>query len=62
MGREQVKGLLDLASEKVPCGVYAIQKGQDYFELKNMPLTKSKIKQFRAQCRKSGIKVYCNGI
>ena len=35
MTDKQVKALLELASEKVPCGIYAIRKGVDYYEMKN---------------------------
>lgn len=62
MGDRQVKALLELASEKVPCGVYAIRKGPDYYEMKNAPMTRTQLKRTRNEYRAAGIKVYCNGI
>ena len=62
MTEKQVKALLELASEKVPCGVYASRKGADYYEMKNAPMTKSQLKKKRNEYRRAGIKVYCNGI
>jgi hypothetical protein len=63
MSPEQVKGILKLASEKVPFGVYAIRKGADYYELKNSPASsKTELKQVRNKYRRAGMKVYCNGI
>lgn len=62
MTDKQVKALLELASEKVPCGIYAIRKGVDYYEMKNAPMTKTQLKKKRKECRGAGIKVYCNGI
>lgn len=57
-----MKALLELASEKVPCGVYAIRKGADYYEMKNAPMTRTQLKKTRNDYRRAGIKVYCNGI
>lgn len=62
MSEKQVKALLELASEKVPCGVYAIRKGTDYYEMKNAPMTRTQLKKTRNNYRRAGIKVYCNGI
>ena len=62
MTDKQAKALLDLASEKVPCGIYAIRKGPDYYEMRNEPLTRTQLKKARNAYRASGIKVYCNGL
>lgn len=63
MTEKQVKGLLELAGEKVPCGVYAIRKGPDYYEMMNQPVeSKTQLKRIRNGYRRAGIKVYCNGI
>lgn len=62
MDQKQVKALLELASEKVPCGIYAIRKGADYYEMKNAPITRTQLKKARNEYRRAGIKVYCNGI
>ncbi len=62
MTEKQVKDLLELAGEKVPCGIYAIRKGIDYYEMRNEPLTRTQLKKARNYYRRAGIKVYCNGI
>lgn len=62
MTDKQVRALLELASEKVPCGVYAIRKGAEYYEMKNAPMTRTQLKKTRNDYRRAGIKVYCNGI
>lgn len=62
MTEKQVKALLELASEKVPCGIYAIRKGAGYYEMKNAPMTRTQLKKARNDYRRAGIKVYCNGL
>jgi hypothetical protein len=63
MTDKQAKALLDLASEKVPCGIYAIRKGADYYEMRNEPFeSRTKLKQTRNAYRRAGIKVFCNGL
>lgn len=62
MADRQVKALLELAGEKVPCGIYAVRRGIDYYELRNEPMTKTQLKKTRNEYRALGIKVYCNGI
>lgn len=63
MSPKQVKRILELASEKVPFGIYAVRKGADYYELKNSPASsKTELKKIRNNYRRHGIKVYCNGI
>lgn len=61
MGRKEYEGLLKLASEQVPFGVYALEK-QDYAELRNdkcdsVSQLKALIRQFKVQ----GFKVLSNG-
>ena len=61
MNRNEFKGLLEIASEQVPFGIYAIEK-KDYAELradhcKSITQLKSLKRQFKAQ----GYKVYANG-
>lgn len=61
MSREEYQGLLKTASEQVPFGIYAVEKG-DYAELRNdkcgsITQLKTKIRQFKAQ----GFKVLANG-
>lgn len=61
MGMEEYKGLLKIASEQVPFGIYAIEKA-GYAELanlhcKSMTELKNEIRAFKKQ----GYKVYQNG-
>ena len=63
MTDKQAKALLDLASEKVPMGIYAVRRGVDYYEMRNEPFqSRTKLKQARNDYRRAGIKVYCNGL
>ena len=61
MNKSEYQGLLDIAREQVPLGVYAIEKN-DYAELrvdhcKSITQLKSLKRQFKSQ----GFKVYANG-
>lgn len=61
MSSKEYQGLLEIASEQVPFGVYAVEKA-GYAELradccKSITQLKSLKRQFRAQ----GFKVYSNG-
>lgn len=53
MNRKEYQGLLQVASEQVPFGVYAVEKG-DYAELRNdrcksMSQLKAMTRQFKSQ-------------
>ncbi|MGN1155546.1 MAG: hypothetical protein ACI4TK_05180 [Agathobacter sp.] len=61
MSKEKYKGLLQVAKEQVPFGIYAIEKG-DYAELCNIRCSsvtqmKNHIRQYKAQ----GFRVHANG-
>lgn len=61
MNQQEYKGLLKVASEQVPIGIYAVEKG-DYAELCNLKCCsvtqlKNCIRQYKAQ----GFKVHSNG-
>lgn len=61
MSKKEFEGLLKIASEQVPIGVYAIEK-KDYAELRcdkceSITQLKSLIRKFQAQ----GFKVHSNG-
>lgn len=61
MNQKEYQGLLKMASEQVPLGIYAIEK-KDYSELrcdncKSVTQLKSLTRQFKA----AGYKVYANG-
>lgn len=61
MNREEYEGLLKVASEQVPKGIYAIEKG-NYAELCNKQCTSiTQIKRISRQFRSQGFKVYANG-
>lgn len=63
MNQEQLKAILELASSKVPLGIYAVRKGPDFYELKNIPFTsRTQLKQARNEYRRQGLKVLCNGL
>lgn len=60
MSQEEYDGLLEIASEQVPFGIYAVEK-QGYAELRNdkcksITQLKKLIRQFKAR----GFKVYAN--
>ncbi|NBI64925.1 hypothetical protein D3Z38_18255 [Clostridiales bacterium] len=61
MGRKEYQGLLRVASEQVPFGIYAVEK-KDYAELLNIRCQsvtqlKRRIREFKGQ----GFKVHENG-
>ena len=60
MSKEQYKGMLKLASEQVPSGIYAIEKN-GYAELRrDRTESKTKHKELVRQFKQSGFKVYSN--
>ena len=55
--------LLEYASEKVRMGIYALQKGKDYIELRNDKYASvTQLKRAVRDFRRQGIKVYANGL
>ena len=61
MGQEEYRGLLEVASEQVPFGIYAEEK-KNYAELRcdrcnSITQLKELVRKFREQ----GYKVYANG-
>lgn len=62
MSQAKYRGLLKVASEQVPRGIYAIEK-KDYAELRcDRCESITQIKKFRQQFKAEGYKVYANGI
>lgn len=61
MSRKEFSGLLQVASEQIKRGIYAIQKG-DYAELMNKETTVTQGKALRRQYKALGYKVYSNGL
>lgn len=61
MNRSEYEGLLKVAKEQVPIGVYAVEK-KDYVELRNDTCkSKSKLKEVIRTFKAQGFKVYANG-
>ena len=60
MNRSDYEGLLKVAKEQVPGGVYAVEK-KDYAELRNDTCeSKSKLKEVIRTFKAQGFKVYAN--
>ena len=61
MTRKQAMGLLKIASEAVPSGIYALEFiGKGYIEMRNDPMTKKAVKLAIKDYGKKGVKVYAN--
>lgn len=61
MSRKEYQGLLKVASEQVPFGIYAVEKG-DYAELRfDKCQSMSKLKELTRSYRQQGFKVLANG-
>lgn len=61
MGKEEYQGLLKIASDQVPFGVYAIEK-KDYAELRvDHCKSITQLKTIKRQFKAKGFKVYANG-
>lgn len=61
MSRKEYQGLLKVASEQVPFGIYAIEKG-NYAELRNDKCqSMTKLKELIRAFRQQGFKVLANG-
>ena len=61
MGRTQLKGVLQIASENVKLGIYAVER-KNQVELLNISCkSKSEVKRLKETYKKQGFKVYANG-
>lgn len=61
MSKKEYQGLLQIASEQVPFGIYAVEK-QGYAELRCDRCTSiTQLKKRIAGFKKQGFKVYANG-
>lgn len=61
MSHKEYLGLLKVASDQVPYGIYAIEK-KDYAELRHDHCHSStKLKELTRQFKQNGFKVYKNG-
>lgn len=61
MSREEYKGLLKIAKEQVPMGIYALERG-DYSELRCDSCTSiTQLKSLTRAFKSQGFKVYANG-
>lgn len=62
MDRKRFQGLLELAGEQVPFGLYAVEK-DGYAELLNLKChSRSQLKQATRGWKAQGFKVYANGL
>ncbi len=61
MSKSKYRGLLKIASEQVPKGIYAIEKN-DYAELRCDTGSTTQIKNLRREFKKQGYKVHTNGM
>lgn len=60
MSRKEAQGLLEIASEQVPLGVYGIEKN-DHLDLRNdICESVSQVKDMARRYKKNGFKVYAN--
>lgn len=61
MNKKEYKGLLKVAKEQVPLGIYALEKA-DYAELRCDKCDSiTQLKELIRQFKKQGFKVYSNG-
>lgn len=61
MDRREYQGLLEIAKEQVPLGIYALEK-DNYAELRNDHCTSTtKLKELTRQFKAQGFKVLSNG-
>lgn len=61
MSKKKYEGLLQVASEQVPFGIYAIEN-KEYAELRNDRCTSiTQLKNLTRQFKSQGYKVYANG-
>lgn len=62
MPKKKFKGLLEIASEQIPFGIYAVSKN-GYAEMLRMKARSiTELKKNVREFKKQGYKVYCNGI
>lgn len=61
MSKKEYQGLLKVASEQVPMGIYAVEKN-DYAELRcDKCSSVTKVKELTRQYRQQGFKAHANG-
>lgn len=62
MSREQFKGLLAVAGEQVPFGVYAVERDGYAELLRQNCASKRQLKQAKRDWNARGFRVYANGL
>lgn len=62
MSEKSLKKVLEIASEQVPFGIYAVKKG-NYCEIRNdKVVSKTQLKQLIRDYKQQGYKAYYNGL
>lgn len=62
MNRKRYQGLLELGSEQVPFGIYAIEKDGQAEMRHDHCKSSSELKRLRREYKARGYKVYANGL
>lgn len=59
MGRKEYRGVLKVASQQIPCGIYAVEK-VGICELRKDKFEREDLKKTVEEYEKNGFKVYYN--
>lgn len=62
MTKKQAENLLEIASDQIPLGIYAVSKGNHLELRRDRCESKSQAKAIRKAFKSQGYKVYANGI
>lgn len=61
MSRKEYEGLLEVAKEQVPFGIYAVEKGHQAHLRHDHCKSMSQLKQLTREYKAQGFKVWANG-
>ena len=62
MGKKEYDGLMKIAKEKVPFGVYAVKKNDTTIMLNEKCNSKNQLRNIIKEYKAKGFKVYSNGL
>ena len=62
MGKKEYGGLMKIAKEKVPFGVYAVKKNDTTIMLNEKCNSKNQLRNIIKEYKAKGFKVYSNGL